>query len=332
MPIDFTGWLTEFRENFREEPGWAIKKAAYYAYLGIFYTVTSRYDPGLNIYEQDWDLLLILDACRVDALREVASEYDFVEDVESVLSVGSTSHEWMSKTFIDSFEQEISETAHVTANGYSYKTFVEGERPPSGGDSPFGWPKWNVVDNSAFAEFHMLWQENHNERLGNVPPRAVTDHAINVSRRSDTDRLLVHYVQPHAPYIRRAIEEDDTPTPIESDPIGALRRGEATKEQIWGLYLDNLRLVLDEVELLLANVDAETVVITSDHGEAFGEHGAYEHPDGFPLAEVKRVPWVETTGSDQKTYTPDTDLSTNRSSGEDLNDHLEEHLHDLGYV
>lgn len=33
----------------------------------------------------------------------------------------------------------------------------------------------------------------------------------------------------------------------------------------------NVRYVLNDVKLLLNNFDAETVVISSDHGDAFGE-------------------------------------------------------------
>ncbi|PSP48877.1 hypothetical protein BRC67_12005, partial [Halobacteriales archaeon QH_3_68_24] len=47
-------------------------------------------------------------------------------------------------------------------------------------------------------------------------------------------------------------------------------------------YLDNLRIVLDEVAVLLENIDADTVAITTDHGEAFGERNFYRHPVACP--------------------------------------------------
>jgi hypothetical protein len=31
------------------------------------------------VYDLEWDTLIILDTCRVDALRTVADEYDFLE-------------------------------------------------------------------------------------------------------------------------------------------------------------------------------------------------------------------------------------------------------------
>ena len=331
MPINFSGWIDDFRRNYKKNPGWAVLKALYYTYLGVWYTVSTRRGFGENIYECDWDLLIILDACRVDALREVSDEYNFIGEVDSVRSVGSTSHEWMAKTFICDYRSEIEETAHITANGYAYKTFVENEKPPSGGNAPFGWPLWKSVDQSEFSEFRMVWQDGHDDDLGNVPPRVVTDHTVSLAREKDHKRILTHYVQPHAPYMARAMKNDDTPTEIERDPMGALRDGRVSKSKAWELYLDNLRFVLDEVDILLDNIDAEDVVITADHGEAFGEHGAYDHPDGFPFSEVKRVPWVETTAKDRETYHPEP-RPEHASNQNEIKDDLEDHLHDLGYM
>ncbi|MFB6187842.1 MAG: hypothetical protein ABEI86_13380, partial [Halobacteriaceae archaeon] len=58
--------------------------------------------------------------------------------------------------------------------------------------------------------------------------------------------------------------------------------------------------------LLLANVDADHVVITADHGEAFGEWGSTGHTISFPHPAVKKVPWVSTSASDGRQYDPDT--------------------------
>lgn len=94
---------------------------------------------------------------------------------------------------------------------------------------------------------------------------------------------------------------------------------------MWEAYLATLRYVLDDVALLLENVDAERVVITADHGEAFGEWGFYGHTVGCPHPVVRRVPWVETTATDEETHesavTPEVDAAFDR----------DQHLRDLGY-
>lgn len=43
---------------------------------------------GTNVFDREWDALIVLDTARVDALRIVADEYNFIKNVESIWSVG----------------------------------------------------------------------------------------------------------------------------------------------------------------------------------------------------------------------------------------------------
>ncbi|WP_053772543.1 hypothetical protein [Halorubrum tropicale] len=88
----------------------------------------------------------------------------------------------------------------------------------------------------------------------------------------------------------------------------------------------NLRLALDEIELLLENVEAETVVITSDHGNALGEWLVYGHPPTMPMDCLRVVPWIETTAADRGEYEPEIE------PGVDHETDREEQLAALGYV
>ena len=45
------------------------------------------------------------------------------------------------------------------------------------------------------------------------------------------------------------------------------------RERAWQAYCDDLQYVLNDVSLLLSNLDAERVVISTDHGHATGEFG-----------------------------------------------------------
>ncbi|WP_228842266.1 alkaline phosphatase family protein [Halococcus agarilyticus] len=279
---------------------------------------------GTNVYERDWDALLILDACRVDALEAVADEFDFIDDVDSIWSRGSTSQEWMAQTFTREWRDAIADTIYLVGNGFAKQTFEEGGRPILD-FNPLSFPAFDVVDAADFKLLKGVWGTGHDDRLGNVPPRYITDRAIELGRDETSERLIVHYNQPHAPYLANAVATDSAPSSFESDPFPPLRRGELSREKAWAMYLDNLRLVLNDVELLLENLDAERVVITADHGEAFGEWGQYGHPNASPLPAVRKVPWVETTASDARTHTPaeeDNETSTD----------IEDHLADLGYL
>ena len=79
--------------------------------------------------------------------------------------------------------------------------------------------------------------------------------------------------------------------------------------------------------ILLKNVDARTVAISADHGEAFGEYWEYGHHIGSLHPKVRTVPWVETTATDEGTYTPSIDPPSQTSTGRSV----EAQLESLGY-
>ena len=62
--------------------------------------------------------MIILDALRTDALKAAADEYDLVGEIDEVTSVGSTSKEWLLKTFTEEYADDIGETTYVTGNGF----------------------------------------------------------------------------------------------------------------------------------------------------------------------------------------------------------------------
>jgi hypothetical protein len=86
--------------------------------------------------------------------------------------------------------------------------------------------------------------------------------------------------------------------------FGRLRYGELDHETAWKAYRETLLVVLEEVTTLLRSVDAERVVITSDHGNAFGEWGFYGHPMHMPFSVLREVPFVATSATAEIDYTP----------------------------
>ncbi len=324
MTTSFREWISEHREQIASEPLRGLLHAVFTLYLGLWYTVTSRWPVGTNVYDTQWDLLIVLDGCRVDALESVADEYDFINGIESRWSIGSHSHEWLTQTFSSEHLDSIAGTAYVSGNGHTHETFVEGTYPP-GETVPFCWPDWNTVDDAAFGHLDMVWRFGHRGSLG-VPPRTITERTVAVGRDADFDRIIAHYMQPHIPYIAGALEDGRSPTDVETKGWKLLESGDADRGDVWELYLDNLRLVLDEVEVLLDNVAADEVVVTADHGNAFGEFGVFGHPEGMLLPEVKEVPWVTTEAVDRGTFTPSREVDET-----DVTD-IEDHLEALGYV
>jgi hypothetical protein len=302
-----------------------VADSAFYLYVGLWLTLTSRRPVGHNIFSDEWDLLVVLDACRVDALAAVAPEYDFLSDVGERWSVGSTSIEWIANTFTESYADEAAETAYITANHFSDAAFSTREFPPYGEDlPPFGravpvaWPSWRTVRSEDLCELEEVWRYGRDDEASTVPPRVVSDTVIEAGRDSRCDRVVAHYMQPHDPYIG----SDTLNSPGE---LYRLNDGDVSRDELWDAYIDTLRLVLDDVELLLENYDAETVVITADHGEAFGEWGSAAHTIAFPHPAVRKVPWVVTTATDEHTHEPGEYERDVESFDKD------QHLADLGY-
>ena len=256
-------------------------------YLRCLQAVGRRLDYGTSVYEREWDVLVVLDACRPDALRAVAPDFAFLEGVETLQSVGSCSSEWLENTFMTASAREaVGRTAMVTGNTWTDR-YLEADR---------------------FALLDEVWKYAWDEDLDTVPADAVTDRAIRVGRAHDPDRLVVHYMQPHHPFVPEPVAGDSgmarTGThSSETSPWVLLRRGDRSASRVRTAYEANLRYVLESVATLLENVEGRAAV-TADHTNLFGEWGLYGHPMHTPVPALLTVPWVETTGRDEGTRDP----------------------------
>lgn len=313
----------------------------------VWNTVTSRYPDGRNVFDYDWDLLVILDACRFDAFRAVAGDVPWIESFEEARSIGSMSAEWTLKTFTRAHRDVIADTALVTGNIWTDEILNE-HRETGQHDRAIerGLPRWDTVTTDDFSYYeytrgHIDEDEKlHPDSRGS--PHILTDRAISVARDEEFDRMIVHYMLPHKPLIADALDWTPGETTTEElmagpertrglEPVeqsyGPVNNGEVPRETLVDRYRKNLRLGLEYVDVLRNNVDAETVVVTSDHGESFGEHGIWAHPFGFPMGPVKTVPWAKTTAEDRETHEPRYERSQDPDEAE-----REQILEDLGYL
>lgn len=265
-----------------------------------------RLRSGRHIYDHDWDVLVVLDACRYDMYRDV------VGAGESVLSVASTSTEWMDVTFDDKYENEIANTAYVSANPYSQR-----------------------LDESRFGLVDHVWRGHWDDDLGTIPAGSVTDHGIVVARSEEFDRVIIHYMQPHFPFIggkqfghlgRGAFDIGNG----EGQNVWRMvERGAAAPDEVVDAYYDNLRYVSESVKTVLENVDGR-VVISADHANALGEWNMWGHRAYVPFRAVREVPWDERDCVDEETYGTDTTLANLRKAG--TSENVNNRLRSLGYV
>lgn len=284
------------------------RTAAYEFYLGMWRQLGRRVNYGRRIYDHEWDLLVVLDACRADLVAEVVDEFDFL-DRDTAYSCASASGEWYRKNFGDEYRDETARTALVSANLYT--------------DAHVDPEDFRLVDE--------VWRYAFDADEGTIPPESVVDRTVSVCRELDPDRTVAHFMQPHYPFVPHprdfgeGIAKDYDGRPW-SNVWERLQAGEASYEEVWEGYRQNLVYVLEHVAVLLDNVDAERVVITSDHGNLLGEFGLYDHPQYVPIPALKRVPWVVTSAEDTGSYEPSEELA-DRETGS-----VREKLEALGYV
>jgi hypothetical protein len=270
--------------------------------LGRFGPVNAR---GLNVYEREWDVLLILDACRYDMYERV------VGPSEHVWSIGSASQEWLANTFTPEYRDEMARTAYVTGNPYSR----------------------SLLDAADFGLLDEVWTYAWDDERGTIPAPQIRDRTVTVARGGEYDRVIAHFMQPHLPFIggeHRMGRMDLDTFGDHDEPGGVWRDAEFARvddERLWAAYDDNLRYVFEAVETILESVDGR-VVVTADHGNAAGEWGMWGHRSGVPHPKLRRVPWDVRQATDTGEFEPET---YDRPSG-DVTVDTERRLADLGYL
>ena len=271
-------------------------------------------DDGVPVMDEDWDTLVILDACRADTFESVIGTDQF-DEYHRVKSMESATTEWSRKNFPDSYH----DTVYVSGNPVPSR-HIEGE----------------------FVHYEEIWREAFDDNLGTVRAETVTEAALEVYDDYPDKRLIVHYMQPHYPFVDHDFDiqywnqtqgmdfgSDDRARDI----WGAVGRGIVDEEEVWRGYEDNLRYVMDEVWRLIESLDGRTV-IHSDHGNVIGQRSwpipvkTYGHPPGVRLPGLRNVPWAVVEGDQRRTITEGEIHAREEDDDEDLT----EKLAALGYT
>lgn len=74
-----------------------------------------KYGPGIDVMAEDWDNLILLDACRYDYFE---SQINIEGELKSAISRGGHSWEFMQGNFVG---REFHDTIYVTANPHVEK-------------------------------------------------------------------------------------------------------------------------------------------------------------------------------------------------------------------
>lgn len=267
---------------------------------------------GVDVFDADWDNLFILDACRYDVFERIS---DLPGETTSVRSRGSHTSEFLRGTFDG---RSALDTVYVTASPMLYRH------------------RDNVQ--VRFHDVIDVWKDRGwNERYRTVLPETVGDAAVEAAERYPNKRLLVHFLQPHYPFIGPTGREH-----FDLDRLDfqwdALADGELDipEDVVRRSYVENLREVLPTVRHLMSALGGKTVV-TADHGQMLGERSfpipirEYGHPAGIYTDELVEVPWhVHREGRRRDVVAEEPAPRSPREGAE--TDVVDERLRDLGYV
>jgi hypothetical protein len=257
----------------------------------------------------EWDNLIILDACRYDVFE---THNPFNVSVQRVESNASHTAEFLERNF----DTNRHDTVYISAS------------PQLVGYEP------------RFHDIIHVWESDWDENLRTVRPESVTKAALSAASNHPNKKVVVHYMQPHYPFIGptgRGLRTHATFTGgfQERQHLSIwelLSAGKASVDEVKTAYEENLEIALKEVVKLVDELDGKTVV-TSDHGNLFGEQVSplpirlYGHPSNMPADNLIQVPLIELPFDSRR----DTVSSPPQEAASEIGD-AKSRLEDLGYL
>lgn len=256
---------------------------------------------GVNIFDEDWDNLVILDACRYDTF---VSETSFDENIQSRVSRGAATPEFIRGNFAD---RTFHDVVYVAANTWYFDLRT-------------------AIDTEVHAAYYVEEQE----------PREMTERAFQLASTYPNKRLLIHYIPPHHPFDGPTADELLPPAEEQSNALfEQIQRDEMNIDdtKLREMYRENLKRVLPEIETLLNNLEGKTIV-TADHGELLGDRTYpvpipdYGHHTGLYVKHLVKVPWYQNTNGKRKRITAE---PPRERGDEPTEETINKRLRDLGY-
>jgi len=137
------------------------------------------------VNDADWDYLIVLDACRYDFFKENYTDF-FEGELSKKRTKGTSTPEWLRKTFTSRYNYKyISGNPYCNGKGVSLRDQMPGYEED-----------WNAVN--SFTEVVDAWSTNWDKEENTVRPESITEIAL---EEDNGGKMIVHYIQPHRPYI-----------------------------------------------------------------------------------------------------------------------------------
>ena len=233
-----------------EEPYLVVRELNKY-----FYRFRGHDSDAVEFFEEDWDNLLILDACRYDTFKERA---ELPGVLEKRITRSSSTPAFLYE-YIDG--ADLQDTVYVTANPQLYR-------------------RGDELDVRLHEVIHVWQDEGWDEEFKTVRPETLADAARRAHEEYPNKRLLVHFIQPHYPFIGPTGQEyfDLSTLNFWNRVMGG--ELDVPTDVLRQAYEENLDIALPVIEELLEDLQGLTVV-SSDHGQKFSvDRSKYSWPVG----------------------------------------------------
>lgn len=307
-------------------------------------------ENDINILKEDWDYLIILDACRYDFFKKCYRDFFSGGVLKKATTPFTNTMEYLNGTFNEKYLDNV---IYISSN-----PFINSIMKVSHGGLYF-------CGKNHFFEVVDVWDWGWNKKLGTVLPEKVNEATIKSKKENKNKKFIIHYDQPHSPYIstggdhtkqnlsilkkkkslffrtlikirnimKNIIKNDELMWKIDSilglPPVRWRRLFEEFgKEGIRNAYEKDLNLVLKKVKELTENLPGK-YIITADHGEMLGESGRWGH--GYSYKECREIPWliIKSKGAKKSNYKKM--LKKNRKN-KNFEEKIKERLESLGYL
>lgn len=273
---------------------------------------------GIDVFSEDWDNLVILDACRADIFEE---EMELPGTEERRTSRQSYTKGWVKANFR---EKDLDDVIYITNNGW-YLLLQDD------------------LNSDIFGVHYINLEPNRREEV-----KRTTEKAIELEQKYPNKRILVHFLPPHMPFIGPTAEEylPDFKTQMDGLYVKIFEgEVEVSEEILRQAYKENLELMDSYIRKILNSFTGKTV-ISADHGEFLGDRSypipikEYGHPPDHYSGPVVEIPWHICPTTERK------DIQSSKDGGfletefteeytpddiQGLDNRVEEHLKNLGY-
>lgn len=261
---------------------------------------------GVDFLDQDWDNMIILDACRFDYFEQRAAD-KLPGSLEHRISKAGQTREFVESHFSN---RDLHDLVYVTGNDWILKI----------GDD-IGADVYNVIS----VKDDLDWNQ-----------RKITNRALEAAEEFPNKRLLIHLIPPHHPF--KGPTADEVFPSIKEQSSGFfsdIRKGNVniSDELLRKAYEENLDRAIPATQELLNSLQGKTIV-TADHGEFLGERcrpipiKEYGHHGGLYAEKLVKVPWHVHNG-ERREIRPEEPLEDdidNRTPEE-----IDQRLRELGY-